>query len=249
MFRAAGEAVSARTACSTEANGPRSTLAAPSIPVSPAATSRAGWVASARSRPLMTIRTPATARVARRPMRAARPALTSPDREAAARPTPTVRPISPGGRPRFSRCTPMRTAAKPNPNARRPRAASSRARAIPATPPPAYRRLQADGPDERDEQQKGDRRQAPLPGARPTRERGDGPGGIGEEQGGRAGDDQRPVGAGPVDVEDPTDRLPLLPRRWGRRGGGGGTHRRGPRHEHRQEAPHRAESISSRGEL
>ena len=128
MLSLDGWAVSARTACSTEANGPRSMLATPSIPVSPARTSKNGCVANATSRPVSAIRIPAAARTARRPQRADAQALANPDSEAAASPMPRVRPIRNGERPRRSSNSPMSTAENPNPNARSPRAASNRTR-------------------------------------------------------------------------------------------------------------------------
>src|SRR5437899_5206724 len=128
MLRRAAGAVSARTACSTDANGPRSTLAAPSIPVSPARTSNSGWLANARSTPVSAIRIPAAARTGRRPQRAAAQALASPESEAAASPMPRASPIRNGERPRCSRSRPMSTAENPNPNERSPRAVNKRNR-------------------------------------------------------------------------------------------------------------------------
>src|SRR5262245_26971654 len=94
------------------------------MPGTPASTSRTGDDASARSAPVTAISTPHAASVARRPKRAADQAAARPDSEAAARPRPSVSPIRPAGRPRASRWIPTRTAEKPNPKARRPRAAS-----------------------------------------------------------------------------------------------------------------------------
>src|SRR5712691_5612155 len=104
------------------------------MPVTPERISRTGSRARARSRPVTAIRTPTAARVDRRPARAASAADPSPVREAAARPTPRVSPISPGARPARSRWTPTRTAEKPNANARRPRAARRSARSFRTTP-------------------------------------------------------------------------------------------------------------------
>jgi len=97
-----------------------------------------------------------TVRVAKRVASQAAP---SPDSDAAARPRPSVSPMSPGGRPRLSRWTPISTAENPNPNARRPRATSSRPRSTAETlggcfgraPPPN----QQDSHHQRDQRQDG----------------------------------------------------------------------------------------------
>ena len=98
-LRAVAGTASASIVCSMEANGPRSTLAAPSIPVRPATTSSPGDVARARSSPVRAISAPLSASVRRRPMRWAIHADARPESEAAARPRPSVSPISPPDSP------------------------------------------------------------------------------------------------------------------------------------------------------
>ena len=121
-FRRRGSADSASAACSIEAYAPKSTLAAPSIPVSAASASRIGEVARLRSAPVIAINSPAPASVHRRPMREASPAATTPPIAAERSPSVSTRPIAPGLKPCPSSTRPISTADMPKPNARSRRA-------------------------------------------------------------------------------------------------------------------------------